>query len=121
LIHVFRRSDDSNPIAQSVFLQELFCQVLEVSFRERNTGRDSDFVACIARYFDIIAELPSLALDFDAVVEELFKVGAIKDTISGWTGVINDEFVSRRGDFCGGRLKLSRRKPTEKATQQSIA
>lgn len=58
----------------------------------------------IACYLDIVAQLPSLALNLDAVVEKLFKVGAVEDTVSGGARVVDDEFVFRRGGLWDGRL-----------------
>lgn len=61
--------------------------------------------ATVASYLDIVAKLPRFTLNFDAIVEELFKVGAVEDTVSGGTRVVDDEFVSRRCGLRGGRLK----------------
>jgi hypothetical protein len=49
--------------------------------------------------------LPGLSLNLDAIVEELFKVGAIEDTVGSGARVVDDEFVSRRRSLWGGRLK----------------
>lgn len=57
-----------------------------------------------ARYLDIVAKLAGLSLELDAIVEKLFKVGAVKDTVSGGTRVVDDEFVFGRRSLCGGGL-----------------
>lgn len=62
-------------------------------------------IITIACYLDIVAKLPRLTPDLCAVVEELFKVGAVKDTVSGRTRVVDDEFMFRRRGLCGGGLK----------------
>ena len=49
--------------------------------------------------------MPSLALNLDAVVEKLFKVGAVEDTVSGGARVVDGEFVFRGRSLCGGGLK----------------
>lgn len=59
----------------------------------------------IARYLDIVAKLARLTVDLGAVVEKLFKVGAIEDAVSGGTRVVDDEFVFCRRGLWGGRLK----------------
>ena len=43
--------------------------------------------------FDVLAELTSLTLDLDTVMEVLLKGRAVEDTITGRTGVIDDELV----------------------------
>lgn len=59
----------------------------------------------IARYLDIVAKLSRLTVDLGAVVEELFKVSAVEDTVCGGPRVVDDEFVFRRRGLCGGGLK----------------
>ena len=59
----------------------------------------------IAGNLDIVAKLTSLSVKLGAVVEKLFKVGAIKDTVSSRTGVVNNEFVFRRRGLRGSGLK----------------
>ena len=42
---------------------------------------------------DVVTELASLALDLDAVVQELLKGRAVEDTVASGTGVVDDELV----------------------------
>ena len=42
---------------------------------------------------DVVAELTSLAIDLDAVVEELLERRTVKDTIACGTRVVDDELV----------------------------
>lgn len=58
----------------------------------------------IARYLDIVAELAGLTVELCAVMEKLFKVGAVEDPVSDRTRVVDDEFVFRRRGLWGGRL-----------------
>ena len=64
-----------------------------------------------------------LSIDLDTIVEIFLKVSAIKNAVSGWLGVIDDELVLRRGGLAGSCFGLIRRKaqckPTETGTQQS--
>ena len=90
-----------NPVTELVLLQELFGEVLEVPLRERHVGSNSNVlvalknsistdkreqVGCltVANNLNVVPELSSLAIDLDAVDQELFKVCAIKDTVRGW-------------------------------------
>jgi len=57
-------------------------------------------------------------------VEELLKVGAVENTVSSGTRVVDGEFMFGGGGLCGGGLgnrKFERHEPTEKVTQQSVA
>ena len=42
---------------------------------------------------DIIPKLARLALDLNAVVQELLKSRAVEDTVASGTGVVDDELV----------------------------
>jgi hypothetical protein len=39
-------------------------------------------VLTIASYFDVVSKLAGFAIDLDAVVQELFEIGTVKDTIT---------------------------------------
>jgi hypothetical protein len=66
---------------------EKWIEVVTVSFEPASSERVSEGihedleVHTVANNLDILAELACLALDLDAVVEEFFKVGAVKDTV----------------------------------------
>ena len=60
----------------------------------------------VAGDLDVVTELTSLALDLDAVVEELLEGRAVKDTIASGLGVVNDELVLSSSSLSGGGLGL---------------
>ena len=99
---VFRGGNDTDPVPQAVLLQELFGEILEVSLGEGDVGGDGDLVVPIADNLDVLAKLADLALDLDAVVQELFKVCAIEDTVRGRLRVVDDELVLGGGLLGGG-------------------
>ena len=75
---------------------------------------------------DLVTELTGLAIDLDAVVEELLEVRAVKDTVASRARVVDDELVLSSSRLSGGGLGLHKEerektqcKPTEKVTQQS--
>ena len=82
----------------------------EASDESSDTGRT------ITVDLDVVTELTSLALDLDTVVEELFEGRAIKDTVRGRAGVVNDELVLGSSRLSGGGLGLhygkKKRKPS---------
>jgi hypothetical protein len=101
-IVVFGGSNDTNPVPQAVLLQELFGEILEVSLGEGDVGGNGDFVVTIADNLDIFAKLADLALDLDAVVQKLFKVCAVEDTVRSGLRVVDDELVLGGGLLGGG-------------------
>lgn len=56
----------------------------------------------IADDLDVFAELTSLAIDLDAVVEEFFEVGTVEDTVGSGLRVVDDKLVLGRGGLGGG-------------------
>ena len=69
------------------------CKVLH---KQRSEARHT-----VAGDLDVVTELTSLALDLDAVVEVLFEGRAVKDTVTGGTGVVDDELVLS-SSLCSG-------------------
>ena len=53
----------------------------------------TEVVLTLAGDLHVLAELAGLALDLDAVVEELFEGRAVKDTVRRRAGVVDDELV----------------------------
>ena len=58
----------------------------------------------VADNLDTVTELTRLALDLDAIVQELLEGGTIENTITSRCGVVNDKLVLCRG--LGGGLVL---------------
>jgi len=104
LVDVFRRRDNPNPVTKGVLLQELFCQIFEVAFGQGYAGGDGELGVAITSNFDVVAELASLAIDLDAVVQELFEIRTIEDTVTGRLREVDDEFMLRSRSFSGGGL-----------------
>lgn len=118
--------DIPNPVTQSVLLEELFGEVLEVPLGEGDVRGHSDLgvtyhhshlmstmkysIQCvgltIAVDLDVVTELARLAIDLDTVVQELLEGRAVKDTVVGRTGVVDDELVLSSGSFGGSGLGL---------------
>ena len=57
-------------------------------------------------YLHIITQLANLAFNLYTIVEVLFEIGAIKNTVSRRLGEVDDEFVLHRGTFSSGGLGL---------------
>lgn len=93
LIGVLVRGDDVEPVTKLVLLQELLSQVLQVSLGVSNSGRDDDLGAAgVTGNFNTGgAELTGLTIDLEAVVEEVFEGGGIKDTVGNWSITIDHE------------------------------
>ena len=53
----------------------------------------------IAYYLDVFTKLTSFTVEFDAIMEKLFKVGTVKEFVSSGTGIVDDEFVFRGGSL----------------------
>lgn len=70
LVHVVLGSDNTEPVTEHVFLQELLSQILDVSLLESgDVGLDGD-LSLAQSDLDGIAEVASLASDFDLLLEE---------------------------------------------------
>jgi hypothetical protein len=55
---------------------------------------------------DVFTKVSGLVVDLDPVVQELFESSTVENTISGRTGIIDNELVLSGGDF--GSLWLKR-------------
>lgn len=55
-------------------------------------------------------ELTGLAIDLDAVVQELLERRTVKDTIARGTGVVDDKLVLSSSRFSGSGLGLDRQR-----------
>lgn len=55
--------------------------------------------------FDIFTKVSGLVVDLYPVVQEFFKGGAVENTISGRTRIVNNKFMLSGGDFGGFWLR----------------
>ena len=60
----------------------------------------------IAGDLDVVTELAGLALDLDAVVEELLERRAVEDTVTRGARVVDDELVLSSSSLSSGGLGL---------------
>ena len=67
---------------------------------------------------DAVTELTSLAIDLDAVVQELLEARAVEDTVARRARVVNDELVLSSSRLSGGGLGL---RETEKRGKSRIS
>ena len=88
------RGHDAEPVTQLGALQELLREVLEVALREGDRGLHPDLALALTGDLHDIAELASLAVDLDAVVQELLESVGVKDTVAGGTREVNEEAVT---------------------------
>lgn len=96
--------DDVQELTETVSLEVLFGEVLEVSLGEGDIGLNGDFLV-VAAHLDLLSELAGFAVDFDPVLEELCEVGGVEDLVLHWLGAVNDESSGDLGlSFFGGSL-----------------
>jgi len=113
-VAVLSSSNDTDPVPESVLLQELFGQVLEVTFRQRDTRSNGDFVVgAVPLDLHIFTKLASLSVDLYAIVQELFEVGTIEDLVSSRFGIVDNEFVLS-SNFSGSSFGLQEQKTKTK-------
>lgn len=88
----------------------LLGEVLQVTLREGDLRREDELVALL-RDLDDVAELARLAVNLDAVVEELLERGGVEDVVVGGDRVVNVELVQglARGLGGGSGLRLHER------------
>jgi len=101
-VAVLGGGNDTDPVPESVLLQELFGEVLEVSLGQRDArGHGKLVVGGIPSNLHIFTKLTCFAFDLDTVVQEFFKVGAVEDLVSSRLRVVDNEFVLG-SNFSGG-------------------
>ncbi len=66
----------------------------------------------------VLAELAGLAIDLDAVVQELLEARTVKDTVTRRARVVDDELVLSSSRLSGGGLGL---RETEKRGKPRLA
>jgi hypothetical protein len=95
-----RVSLESRAVGQSTNLQ--------VALREGDLRSEDELVALL-RELDDIAKLAGLAVNLDAVVEELLERGGVKDVVVGRDRVVDVELVLGLARVLGSGLGLERK------------
>lgn len=92
--------DDLEPITELLLLEELLDEILEVTLGEGSLGLDGD-LGLLAVDLDVLAELTSLAVHLDAVVQELVQLLGGEDVVLSGQSALNHELELR---LLGGLL-----------------
>jgi hypothetical protein len=96
--------DDVQELAETVPLEVLLGEVLEVSLGEGDVGLDGDFLV-VAAHLDLLSQFAGFAVDFDSVLQELGEVGCVEDLVLDGLGAVDDEGSGDLGlSFLGGSL-----------------
>jgi hypothetical protein len=48
---------------------------------------------------DIVTKVSGLVIDLNPVMQELFEGSTVENTISGWTGVVDNKLMLSSGSF----------------------
>lgn len=86
--------NNTEEILKRVLLQVLLCKVLEVPLGEGDLGGEDD-LGTLLLDGDNVAELARLAVNLDAVVEELLKRGEVKNGVVHGDRAVDIELVER--------------------------
>ena len=70
-------------------------QITGLALKPTRTRSDRTF----PENLDVFTKIPSLVVDLDPVVQELFECSTIENTISGGTGVVDSKFVLSSGNL----------------------
>jgi len=81
-------SDDTDPITDAVFLEELLGKVLQVLLGEASSAADDNLVTLTLDSHGL-AEVAGLALDLDALLEESLESSNIKDLVLCRAGAVD--------------------------------
>lgn len=90
LVRVLVVGDDVQEIAELLLLQVLLGQVLDVALGERKLSSDVN-LGLVAGHSDLAAELASLAVDLDLVVQELLESGRVEDLVLNGLPAVDGE------------------------------
>lgn len=71
LIGTLSGCDNSQPVSQLLLLEELLCQVLQISLGERSLSIDREF-RFVSSNGDCASQSSSLSIDLDTIMEVLF-------------------------------------------------
>ena len=85
--------NDADEIAQVVFLQVLLGEVLDVLLGEGELGRDDDLggVVLVGGDLNLGSEVTGLALNLDALGQELGETRTVDDVVLGGLGQVDVE------------------------------
>merc|ERR1711934_683031 len=90
LVHALRRGNDVHIVAQLLLLQVLLGQVLEVALREWELRSDENLrLLAIERH--LVAKLPSLAVNLDAIEQEKLELSTLEEAILEWHRIVDGE------------------------------
>lgn len=84
-------TNNPNPVPQLLLLQVFLGHVLQVATAELLVRDDLDLAVARLRDDDRFAEVACAAIDFDAVVEELFEGTDVEDFVGGGLRAVDDE------------------------------
>jgi len=82
--------NNSEPVTELLLLEELLDEVLKVTLREGSLGLNRD-LGLLAGDLDGLTELASLAVDLDAVVQELLQILRDEDVVLSGGRALNRE------------------------------
>lgn len=97
LINTLGCRDDTKPVTELLLLEELLCQVLEVSARELGVCDNLDLSLALLGDLDGITEVSNTAVDLDLVLEELLEGGDVEDLVACGLRSVDDELLSNLG------------------------
>lgn len=93
LIGSLSGGNDVQEFSQTVLLEVLFGQVLQVSLWECDVSWDSD-LAGIVGDVDLFTQVSNLSVDFYSGFQEFSEVAGVEDLIFDWLGAVNWEVVA---------------------------
>jgi len=97
LVDAFGGGDNTEPISQLLLLEELLCQILEVSSRELSVRSDLNLpIAEILDQHDI-TEVSDTVINLDLVLKELLEGGNVEDLVACGLRSVDDELVGDLG------------------------
>jgi len=80
-----------------LLLEELLCQVLEISARELGVRNNLDLSIANLGDLDDISEVSDTAINLDLVLKELLEGGDVEDLVASGLRSIDDELVGDLG------------------------
>lgn len=93
LIGSLSGGNDVQEFSQTVFLEVLLGQILQISLWECDIGWDGD-LAGISGNVDLLAQVTNLSVDFYSGFQKLSEVAGVEDLIFDWLGAIDGEGVA---------------------------